>query len=155
MIKVRSMMTKEVVTVSKENSVMEAAKLMVSKVVSSLVVVENAKPIAIISEGEIIKGLVSDKKKVRDIMDADFASITPSTKFSEVSRRLRNEKVRRFAVVEDGKLAGLVTETDIVEATRDFTRMDQIVQEVILGIFGLATAFFLFYFSPIGSSIFR
>ena len=56
--------------------------------------------------------------------------------------------------MENDKLVGLITETDIIETTRDFTRLDQIIQEVILTIFGLATAFFLFYFSPLGASIF-
>lgn len=154
MIKVRSMMTKDVITVSRDSSIMEAAKLMVSKTVSSLVVVDKGKPVAVVSESDVIKGLVSDKHKVREIMSTNFMSINPSTQFSEVSRSLRNDKIKRFAVMENEKLVGLVTETDIVEATRDFTRIDQIVQEVILGIFGLATAFFLFYFSPIGHSLF-
>ena len=155
MIRVRSIMTKDVITISKESSIMDAAKLMVSKSVSSLVVVEKDKPIAIISEKDIIKGVVSNKKKVKDVMSSNFMTISPLAKFSEVSKSLRNSKIRRFAVVENQQLVGLITETDIVEATRDFTRIGQVVQDVILGIFGLATAFFLFYFSPLGTSIFR
>ena len=155
MIKVRSIMTQDVITVSKELSIMEAAKLMVSKAVSSLVVVDNSRPIASVSENNLIKGMFSNKKKVKEIMGSNFKTILPTAKFSDVSKNLRNNKVMRFAVVENDKLVGLITETDIVEATRDFTRIDQMVQEIILGIFGLATAFFLFYFSPLGASIFR
>lgn len=155
MIKVKSIMTHDVITISKESGIMDAAKLMVGKSVSCLVVVEKGQPVAIVSERDIIKGMVSGRKKVKEVMSSNFMRINPATKFSEVSRNLRDNKFRRFVVVENGKLAGLITETDIVEATRDFTRIDQVVQEVILGIFGLATAFFLFYFSPIGTSIFR
>ena len=155
MIKVKSMMTRDVITISKESNILEAAKLMISKSVSSLVVVDKEKPIAIVSENDIIKGIVSNKKMVRDFMGTNFMSISPYTKFSEVSKNLRSNKIGRFAVVDNEKLIGLITETDIVEATRDFTRIDQIVQEVILAIFGLATAFFLFYFSPLGATLFR
>ena len=155
MIKVQNMMTENVITISKDSSIIEAANLITSKSVSGLVVVENDKPIGVISESDIIKGVINKKVKVKDVMDKDFIAISPTTKFFEVSKYLREKKIKRFPVVENEKLIGLITETDIVEATRDFTRFHQIVQEVILAIFGLATAFFLFYFSPIGKSIFR
>ena len=154
MIKVKSIMTEDVVTVPRNSSILEAANLMAPKSLSSLVVVEKNKPIAIISENDVIKGIVSKKTKVEDIMSKEFMAISPLTRFSEITKSLREDKIKRFPVVENGKLIGLVTETDVIEALRDFTRLHQIVQEVILTVFGLATAFFLFYFSPIGASIF-
>ncbi len=154
MIKVRDIMTRGVITILQNSSVTEAASLMASKSVSSLVVVDKGRPIAIISENDIIKGVISKKTKVKDVMDKEFMAVSPLTKFSEISKCLREKKTKRFPVMENGKLAGLVTETDIIEATRDFTRFHQIVQEVVLAIFGLATAFFLFYFSPLGASVF-
>lgn len=153
MIKVKNMMTKDVVTISPSSSIMEAASLIADKSVSSLVVVEKG-PIAVISEKDIIKGVISKKTKVKDVMDKEFMVISPTTKFSAISKLLRQDKIKRFPVVDNGKLVGLITETDIIEATRDFTRFHQIIQEVILAIFGLATAFFLFYFSPLKTSIF-
>ena len=155
MIKIRSIMTKDVITITPNSSIIDAAKLMTSKSVSSLVVVEKDKPIAVISENDIIKGIISKKMKAKDVMSKDFIIISPLTKFSEISKTLREKKIKRFPVVENEKLIGLITETDIIQTTRDFTRFHQIVQEVVLAIFGLATAFFLFYFSPLGVSIFR
>ena len=154
MIKVRNIMTKDVITISQNSSIMEAARLIASKSVSSLVVVEKSKPIAVISENDIVKGIISKKTKVKDAMSKEFIAISPTTKFFDINKSLRENKIKRFPVVENEKLIGLITETDVIEATRDFTRFNQIVQEVILAIFGLATAFFLFYFSPIGASIF-
>ena len=154
MIKVKNMMTSEVITIPKDANITEAAKLITSKSVSSLVIVEKGKPIAVISESDIVMGVTAGKAKVRDVMDKDFMIISPLTKYSDITKALKEKKIKRFPVVENDKLVGLVTETDIIEATRDFTRFHQIVQEVILAIFGLATAFFLFYFSPIGASIF-
>lgn len=154
MIKIRSIMTRDVITTSPNSSIIEAAKLMTAKSVSSLVIVEKDVPVAVISEKDVINGILSKKAKIRDVMDEEFITISPMTKFSEISKSLRGKKIKRFPVVENKKLIGLITETDIVEATRDFTRFHQIVQEVILTIFGLATAFFLFYFSPLGASIF-
>ena len=154
MIKIRSIMTKDIITISQNSTIKEAAKMMSSKSVSSLVVVENSKPIAIVSENNIIQGIISNKKSVKDVMSREFMSISPSAKFSEINKSMRGGKIKRFPIVEDEKLIGLITETDIIQATRDFTRFHQIVQEVILAIFGFATAFFLFYFSPIRASVF-
>ncbi len=154
MIKAKDIMTKEVVAIAEGYSLAEAAKLMVSKSVSCLVVLEKGKPISIVSENELIKGALSKKNKVKQVMGREFMIISPQAKFSDISRLLREKKAKRFPVVENDKLVGLVTETDIIEATRDFTRFHQIVQEIVLGIFGLATAFFLFYFSPLRALIF-
>ena len=148
-------MTKEVVTIAKSAGIIEASKIMSSKSVSSLVVIDKGKPVAVVSENDIIAGISSKKNKVKDIIKKDFIVISPLTRFSEIEKAVRNREIKRFPVVENGKLVGLITETDIIQATRDFTRVHQIVQEIILAIFGLATAFFLFYFSPLGASIFR
>ncbi len=154
MIKASSIMTKEVVTISKNSNIIESAELMLEKSLSSLIVVDNDKPIATISENDIVKGIVNKKSKVNDIMSKDFMVIEPNTSFHKVTNYLRQDNIKRFPVVENDKLVGIITETDIVETTRDFTRIHQIIQEVILGVFGLATAFFLFYFSPMGRSFF-
>lgn len=154
MIKVKNIMTKEVIAIQQDARITDAANLITSKSVSSLVVVDKGKPIAIISENDVINGILSKKTKVKEVMSKNFMLISQMTKFSEISRHLRDGKARRFPVVENDKLIGLITETDIIEATRDFTRFHQIVQEVILAVFGLATAFFLFYFSPLGASFF-
>lgn len=154
MIRAKNMMTRGVITISTNSSVSEAAKFSTSKSVSSLVVTEKDNPIAVLSERDIIKATLTRKTKVRDVMDKNFIVISPDTKFYDISRYLREKNIKRFPVVEDGKLIGLITETDIVEATRDFTRFHEITQDIILTIFGFATSFFLFYFSPLRVMVF-
>ena len=154
MIKAKNIMTMEIITINPDSSVLEAARLATSKSVSSLVVVEKNNPVAVVTERDIIQGFLSRKKKVKDIMSQNFIAISPKTTFYEISRNLRENKITRFPVVENGGLVGLITETDILGATRDFTRMHQVMQDIILTIFGIATAFFLFYFSPLRSMFF-
>ena len=155
MIKAKNMMTKEVITITPASSVKEAANLATSKSVSSLVVVDRGKPVAVLSERDIIQGTLSKKTKVKDIMSKNFIIITPNTTFYEMTKYLKEKNIKRFPVVDNGRLIGIITETDIVEATRDFTRLHQVMQDIILAIFGIATAFFLFYFSPFGAAVFR
>lgn len=154
MIKAKNMMTKEVITFTPESTLREAAELTTSKSVSGLVVLDDGRPIAVVSERDIIQGTLLKKKKVKEVMTKKFIPISPNTTFYEITKFLKEKNIKKYPVVDNGKLMGIITETDIVEATRDFTRFHQVMQDIILIIFGIATAFFLFYFSPLGSALF-
>ena len=157
MIKAKTIMTENVITINESATITEAAKLMVNKHVKSLLVAKNNKPIAIVTENSLIKGALNkspNKVKIKDVMSKEFLIVNTDTSYSYIIKKLREEKIKRFPVVENDKLIGIITETDIVDATRDFTRFHQIMQEIILVVFGLVTAFFLFFFSPLGQSVF-
>ncbi len=161
MITVKNIMTKNVITITEGAKISEASKLMIKKDVWSLIVTKDRSPIAIITKNDIIKEAILKKKnfssvKVKDIMNKKFIPVGLDSKYSVVMKYLKKKKIKKFPVVNsNNKLVGLVTESDLVQATMDFTRMHQITQEIILAIFGLATAFFLFYFSPFWAAIFR
>ena len=154
MIRAKTIMTENVVTVNEAASLKEAANLMLNKHVSTLMVAKDSKPIAILTENDIVRGFISKKAgKVKDVMSKNFLAINPETAYIFIIKKLKEEKIRLFPVIQNNKLVGIITETDIVDATRDFTRFHQIMQEVILTVFGLVTAFFLFFFSPLGQSL--
>ena len=156
MIKAKVIMTENIVTINENASITEAAKLMINKHVSSLLVAKNNMPTAIIVKNDLIKGLLNKNPsniEVKNIMSKNFLVINPNTSYPYMLKKLRKEHIKRFPVVKNNKLVGIITETDIVDATRDFTRFHQIMQEVILAVFGLVTAFFLFFFSPLGQSM--
>lgn len=157
MIKAKTIMTENVITINESATITEAAKLMVNKHVKSLLVAKNNKPIAIVTENSLIKGALNkspNKVKIKDVMSKEFLIVNTDTSYSYIIKKLREEKIKRFPVVENDKLIGIITETDVVDATRDFTKFHQIMQETILIVFGLVTAFFLFFFSPLGQSVF-
>lgn len=157
MLKARTIMTENVATVRENATAAEAAKLLSSNRVSALVVIDSKKmPVAMVTSDGLIKGTLKKSLgsvKVSSIMERNFAKIGPDETYRQIMRDLKKDGTSKFAVVENEKLAGLITETDLVEATKSFTRMHQIVQESILAVFGLVTAFFLFFFSPLGQSI--
>lgn len=155
MIRAKALMTENVITVNENATITEAVKLMLNKHVASLLVIKNNQPIAIVTENDIIKGVSSQSSeaKVKNVMSKNFLIIDPNTNYSYIVKKLREEQIRKFPVIENNKLVGIITETDIIDATRDFTRFHQVMQEIILAIFGLITAFFLFFFSPLGQAI--
>ena len=156
MVKARSIMTENVITVKQDATIDEAARIMLNKHVKSLVVAKDLKPIAIVAQKDLIKGSLDKnpgKVRIKSIMNKNFLAVNPDTNYSFIVKKLKEGGVSRFPVVEHDKLVGIITETDIIDATRDFTRFHQVMQEVILAVFGLVTAFVLFYFSPLGQSI--
>lgn len=57
-----------------------------------------------------------DKYIVRDWMTTSPVTITPHTSLSEAHRLMKQKKVRRLPVLEDGKLVGIVALSDVLEA---------------------------------------
>lgn len=155
MISAKAIMTENVVTIQEDTTVAEAAKLIVSKHLSNLVITKNKIPIAVVTLHDLIEGIIniSPRTRVKDVMSGDFLVVDPNANYSDLAKKLKEEKMKVFPVVGNDKLIGIVTETDIIDATRDFTRFHQIMQELILTVFGLVTALFLLFFSPFGQSI--
>jgi acetoin utilization protein AcuB len=54
--------------------------------------------------------------KVKDAMTEDVITVAPATSLSEAARLLRQRKIGGLPVVEDGRLAGMITVTDVLEA---------------------------------------
>lgn len=51
---------------------------------------------------------------VRDIMNAEIVGVRPETPAAEVARVIRNQRVHRVLVLQEGKLVGLVSTFDLV-----------------------------------------
>jgi acetoin utilization protein AcuB len=54
------------------------------------------------------------KMKVKDVMKRNPVTVSPDTPFEEALRLGQEKKIGSFPVVEDGKLVGIATESDIV-----------------------------------------
>src|SRR4030042_5045547 len=52
--------------------------------------------------------------KVKDIMKKNYVTITPDTPFEEALRLGQEKKIGSFPVVDNGKLVGIATESDII-----------------------------------------
>ena len=62
-----------------------------------------------------------DGVRVSEIMSTDLVIATPSTSLAEAAATMRNEKVGSLPVLEDGRVVGILTETDLL---RHIVRID-------------------------------
>jgi CBS domain-containing protein len=131
---VLEIMTERPVTVHADISIAEAAVLMKDRGVGSLVVLEGENPVGIVTERDMVTKVIAQRlslteTKMRDVMSTPLVSIHPHTEVAEAASKMAKLKIRRLAIVDGGKLVGLVTENDIIhlwpqliEVTREYTR---------------------------------
>lgn len=117
---------REVVYALRETTVVEAAKLMRSHHVGSLVVVDQIgtgkrKPVGIVTDRDIVVEVTAtglDPKTItaEDIMSSQLAMVREEDTVEQTMEMMRFKGVRRLPVVDrDGGLAGIITIDDLLE----------------------------------------
>jgi CBS domain-containing protein len=120
---VGEVMTRGVITIGEEESVATAMKTMVERHVSSIIVKkkDDSDVYGIVTRKDIIHSVVgrsNDPKemKVADVMTKPVMTITPSMDVVAAAKLMEKTKVRRFPVVENNVLVGLISNSDIFRA---------------------------------------
>jgi len=141
--KVKDFMTRQVVTVTPETPILDAARLMLGHKISGLpVVTDQGRVVGIISEHDLLRGGNSDARaqrthwlrlmieranladasarfqgrKVSDAMTPDPVTITDTAPLEEAGRLIGENDIKRLPVIRDNKLVGIIARADIVRA---------------------------------------
>ena len=120
---IRDIMEKNVITIGHDKTVLDAAGLMKENEISFLVVLKNEEPIGVVTESDFVRKLVANDKvaskvPLSEIMSYKFRSVGPSTEIEDAVQKMLNNKIRRLLVVDDGKLVGVITQTDLTSFLR-------------------------------------
>lgn len=112
---------RHIISVAPDDSVLEAIKLMAEKGIGSLVVMKDDKLLGIMSERDyarkvIIKGRSSESTEVAEIMTPDVLTTSSSKTVNECMNVMTEKKIRHLPVVEDGKVIGMISIGDLVDA---------------------------------------
>ena len=123
MAKVRDIMQKNVITIEKTKKAQDAAIILKDKEISFLVVVNDNKPIGIVSERDIVRKIVADNKEsqstpLETIMSNNFKWVEPNASIESAVQKMLNNNIRRLVVLENDELAGVITQTDLTEFLR-------------------------------------
>jgi len=117
-LKVEDAMVKEVMTIDENSTVKEAAEVMNKFEIGCLIAVRKGKAMGIITERDLLKRVVAEardstKTKVKDIMSSPLVVVEPSMDLEEAIRLMFKMKIKKLPVVNEKRLVGLVTLTDI------------------------------------------
>jgi CBS domain-containing protein len=117
---VSEIMSPNVVTISPDATMQEAAKRMGEKHIGSLIVKQYGSPIGIVTERDLLTKILAQNKdlkeeKVKDVMSYPLLSIALTATIKEAAQAMIKKK-GRLAVFECNKLKGIVTASDLIRS---------------------------------------
>jgi CBS domain-containing protein len=117
---IRKITKKKVITVSPNDKVIKAARLMDKKNVGSVVVVKDGKPVGILTDRDIAIRVVAkqadiDSTLVKDVMTARIVTGREGQRAAELAKVMHENGIRRVPIVDKkGKLTGIITLDDLL-----------------------------------------
>jgi CBS domain-containing protein len=119
-IRVGELISGRLIYIGSENNVIKAAILMRENNISSLLVKHKGDFVSIVTEKDIINKVVAEELypgdvKVGDIMSKDLFTVSKNESIEEAAKLMRKKGVRRLVVLEDKRIVGIITETDIAK----------------------------------------
>ena len=136
-------MVSNVITVGPDATVQEVAGILLKNKISAVPVVsQSGKILGIVSEGDMLRRVESrtlrhrswwlqlltadttlrdefvksHSHKVVDVMTPDVVTVSPETPLGEIASVLEKNGIKRVPVVKDGKLVGIVSRANLLQA---------------------------------------
>lgn len=109
-----------------------AANVMKERARGSLVVVEDGKPIGIVTERDMVRRVLAEDRspsatKVSDIVSKPIISVGPEATICSAANVMYKYGIRRLPIIEEGTLFGIVTTTDLARLMRRETEKDDVL----------------------------
>lgn len=135
MAQIRDIMQKNVITIEHDKTAHDAACLISEKDISFLVIMKDDVPIGVLTESDFVKRLCASDKKaseviISEIMSNKFRWVNPETEIEDAIQKMLNNNIRRLLILDDDKLVGVLTQTDLTEFLRNKLLVDQTVKNI-------------------------
>ena len=110
----------DVWSVGPDDTVFEAIQEMARRDVGAMIVVKDEKPVGMFTERDyardvILKGKSSPKTQIREVMTSRVICVGPEQTIAECMGVMTDKHIRHLPVLEDGKLAGMISIGDLVK----------------------------------------
>src|SRR5918992_5838424 len=115
---VRDKMVASVVTIEPGTGVVDAAKRMIQQEKGPLPIVDGERPVAIVTDRDIIAHVVAEGRDptsmtVDEIASQELVTIGPEQDINEAQRLMDRHQLDRILVLEGDRLVGIISEADI------------------------------------------
>jgi CBS domain-containing protein len=115
---VKDLMVSSVVTIEPGTSIVDAARRMIQEEKGPLPIVEGDRPVAIVTDRDIIAHVVAEGRDpnsvtVDDIATRELVTIGPDQDVDEARQLMARNELDRILVVEGDRLVGIISEADI------------------------------------------
>jgi len=114
---IREVMTPNPRTVAPTDTIQSAARIMREEDTGAVPVVDNGRPVGILTDRDIVVRAVADggelSRPVSDIVTEGIIAATPDMSTREAAELMSEHQVRRLPVIENDRLVGIVSLGDI------------------------------------------
>ncbi len=120
---VRDIMSRPAITAKESDNAATVSKLMVRNNIGCIIITDKiGKPTGIITERDIVeriaaKNILPSGVKVGEAMSRPVITVGLGVAVTEAAKLMNHSKIRRLAVIDSGKLVGILTMKDILEVT--------------------------------------
>lgn len=128
---VKDYMTKQLITFKPEQTIDQVVSTLIYKGISGGPVVDESNNlVGIISEGDCLKQIIKGKYNnqpnlnglVEEHMVKEVKTLKPDNTILEAATAFLEQRIRRFPVLDKGKLVGQISQRDVMKAIEDFNR---------------------------------
>lgn len=114
-------MVEKVVTIAPKATIRQAAELMNLHEIGCVLVVDHEKPVGILTERDMLKRIICESRssnttKVIDTMTKPLVTASQETRAGDAAKLMFERNIKKLPVVENGRLVGLVTLTDLLRS---------------------------------------
>jgi len=147
--KASDVMVTDVITVKPESNVPDVAELLLTNRISAVPVIDDAgNLVGIVSEGDLLRRSEADtgherawwlrllmgrenlaaeylrehSRRVADIMTRGVISAEPDTPVADIATLLERHRIKRVPIVRDGKIVGIVSRANLIQALATFRK---------------------------------
>jgi CBS domain-containing protein len=134
---IRDVMTTNPRTVSPADSIQNAARIMRDEDTGAVPVVDNGRPVGIVTDRDIVVRAVADgelNRPVRDIVTGSVVTARPDMSTREAAQLMSEHQVRRLPVVENDRLVGIVSLGDLAVKDGNEKRVGDTLEEISQGV---------------------
>jgi CBS domain-containing protein len=149
---VKDIMTRNVISVAPDESIMKAARLMLQNHISGLPVIDNGgELIGIVTEGDFLRrgelgtqrrrpkwlefilgpGRLAEEyvqasgRKIDEVMTTDPVTVAENDTLEKVVELMERRHVKRLPVTRDGRVVGIISRSNLMHALASFARDDK------------------------------
>ena len=149
MVRVSKVMSADVPTFGWESKIGDAAKLLAKEGSGCAVIVNNNKLIGIVTELDFVRKVISKgksfKEPIIDVMNYPVTFMTPNMKLDEALKIIDTKGFKRYPVVENDEIVGLVTKKDVINSISDNLKFHRNIQNIVLVLFVLFEVLFFMF----------
>jgi CBS domain-containing protein len=124
-LQVKDVMVTNLISIEAGATAAKAAELMNKHDIGCLIVVSYGNPIGIVTQSDMLRRVLLQKRdaaktEVGNIMSAPLITTQPQADIRDAVRLMNERRIKKLPVIEEGKLIGLVSLTDVMRSLAYF-----------------------------------